>query len=384
MRWSLPAVLLALLAAGCSSIPNSGPSASDVQAEQTAPVQRFELVDLDMNVARALGQRRADKSISSFGDYRPSTQLRIGIGDEVVVTIWEAAAGGLFSAPLVAEKFTAGSKSATIPPQVVDRDGTITVPYAGAVHVAGQTPREVQDVVEKALEGKAIQPQVLVDVPQSPGNTATVLGEVVAGRRVPLSVKGDRVLDVVAEAGGVRAPVSESFVELTRGDRTARVALSRVVNDHREDIYVRPGDVLTVVRDPQTFIAYGATNRNSEIPFDAEGINLNQAIAKAMGLSDDRADPNGVFVFRFEPERIARSLRPDSQLIQPGKLTPFVYRLNLHDPNSLFVAQAFPIFNHDVLYVSNAPLTDVAKVLQIFNLAVTPAATAAEVYSVAR
>jgi polysaccharide biosynthesis/export protein len=329
-----------------------------------------------------LGSRRADKSIASFGDYRPSSQLRIGVGDQVTVTIWEAAAGGLFSAPLVTSQFTTGSKSATIPPQIVDREGMITVPYAGAVHVAGHTPREVQAAVEQALEGKAIQPQVLVDVTRSPGNTATVLGEVVTGARVPLSANGDRVLDVIAMAGGVKAPVNDSFVELTRGSRTARVALTRVVADHREDIYVQPGDVLTVIRDPQNFIAYGATGRNEQVPFDAEGINLSQALAKAAGLEDSRADPSGVFVFRFEPESVARALRPNSPLIQPGKLTPFVYQLNLRDPNSLFVAQAFPIFNRDVLYVSNAPLTDFQKVMEVFNLAVSPAASAASIYSV--
>jgi polysaccharide export outer membrane protein len=283
---------------------------------------------------------------------------------------------------LVTDKFTTGSKSATIPPQVVDRDGVITVPYAGPVHVAGHTPREVQAAVEQALEGKAIQPQVLVSVTRSPSNTASVLGEVVVGARVPLSTNGDRILDVLALAGGVKAPVNESFVELTRGDRTARVALTRVVNDHREDIYVRPGDVLTVIRDPQTFIAYGATGRNAEIPFDADGINLSQAVAKAAGLQDSRSDPSGVFVFRFEPESVARRLRPNSPLIQPGKLTPFVYQLNLRDPNSMFVAQTFPIFNRDVVYVSNAPLTDIQKVMEVFNLAVTPAASAASIYSV--
>jgi polysaccharide export outer membrane protein len=382
MRLRFLALICVLALAGCSAIPSQGPSASDIASERSAPVQRFELVDLDMNVAKALGARRADKTIASFGDYRPSTQLRIGIGDEVAVTIWEAAAGGLFSAPLVTDKFTTGSKSATIPPQVVDRDGVITVPYAGPVHVAGHTPREVQAAVEQALEGKAIQPQVLVSVTRSPSNTASVLGEVVVGARVPLSTNGDRILDVLALAGGVKAPVNESFVELTRGDRTARVALTRVVNDHREDIYVRPGDVLTVIRDPQTFIAYGATGRNAEIPFDADGINLSQAVAKAAGLQDSRSDPSGVFVFRFEPESVARRLRPNSPLIQPGKLTPFVYQLNLRDPNSMFVAQTFPIFNRDVVYVSNAPLTDIQKVMEVFNLAVTPAASAAEIYSV--
>jgi len=381
-----PALALAsaLTIAGCASVPTEGPSASDIVSERSAPVQRFELVDLDMNVAQVLAGRRADKTIASFGDYRPSSQLRIGVGDQVTVTIWEAAAGGLFSAPLVTDKFSTGSKSATIPPQIVDRDGMITVPYAGQVHVAGHTPKEVQAAVEQALEGKAIQPQVLVDVTRSPANTASVLGEVVQGARVPLSVKGDRILDVIAEAGGVKAPVSETFIELTRGKRTARVALSRVVADHREDIYVQPGDVITVVRDPQTFIAYGATGRNAEIPFDAEGINLNQAIAKAAGLLDYRADPEGVFLFRFEPESVARVLRPNSPLVQPGKLTPFVYRLNLRDPNSLFVAQRFPIFNKDVIYVSNAPLSDVQKVMEIFNLAVTPAASAASIYSVTK
>jgi polysaccharide export outer membrane protein len=79
---------------------------------------------------------------------------------------------------------------------------------------------------------------------------------------------------------------------------------------------------------------------------------------------------------------VARALRPNSPLIQHGKLTPFVYQLNLRDPNSLFVAQTFPIFNKDVLYVSNAPLTDLQKVMDVFNLAVTPAASAASIYSV--
>src|ERR1700753_251582 len=185
MRLRFLALISVLAAAGCSAIPSQGPSASDITAERSAPVQRFELVDLDMSVAKVLGTRRADKTIASFGDYRPSTQLRIGIGDEVSVTIWEAAAGGLFSAPLVTDKFTTGSKSATIPPRAVDRDGVITVPYAGPVHVAGHTPREVQAAVEQALEGKAIQPQVLVSVTRSPSNTASILGEVVVGARVP-------------------------------------------------------------------------------------------------------------------------------------------------------------------------------------------------------
>ena len=56
---------------------------------------------------------------------------------------------------------------------------------------------------ERKPEGKAIQPQVLVSVVRSVSNSVTVSGEVVNGARVPLSTKGDRVLDVIAASAGI-------------------------------------------------------------------------------------------------------------------------------------------------------------------------------------
>jgi polysaccharide export outer membrane protein len=362
--------------AGCSSISGTGPSAGDIVEEAgTESAPRYELVDIDPTIVETLRQRGPDSFLAHFGDYRPSVEPRIGIGDTVTVTIWEAGSGGLFSAPLVADRFSAGSKSATIPDQVVGRDGAITVPYAGRIPVAGRTTRDVQTIIEHALQGKAIQPQVLVNVAHSVSNTVTVTGEVVNGARVPLSVKGDRVMEVIAAAGGIRAPVNETYVQLSRGDVTERVAMTRVSSDPKENIYMRANDVLTLIRDPQTFIVYGATGKNEEIPFDAEGINLAQALAKAGGLLDSRADPAGVFVFRYEPEEVARALRPNSPLVQHGHSTPIVYRLNLREANSLFVAQSFHVLNRDLLYVSNAPITDLQKAMEIFAMFTAPAYT---------
>ncbi|MGO9686506.1 MAG: polysaccharide biosynthesis/export family protein, partial [Beijerinckiaceae bacterium] len=322
--WAAAPVFLA----ACSAIPNSGPSADDiVQQAGTTTLPRYEVVDIDSSVVDILRQPGPDRFLAHFGDYRPSVEPRIGVGDGVSVTIWEASAGGLFSAPLVGDKFSTGSKSATIPDQVVGRDGAISVPYAGRIHVAGRTTRDVQTIVERALEGKAIQPQVLINVTRSVSNSVTVTGEVVNGARVPLTIAGDRIMDVIAAAGGLRAPVNETYVQLSRGSTVVRVPMTRVASDSRENIYLRGNDVLTLIRDPQTFIAYGATGKNAEIPFDAEGINLSQALAKAGGLIDIRSDPAGVFVFRYEPDRVVRVLRPGSPLIEPGRLTPVVYRL---------------------------------------------------------
>ncbi|HWG04145.1 MAG TPA: polysaccharide biosynthesis/export family protein [Beijerinckiaceae bacterium] len=374
-----------LFLAGCSSIPSVGPSTSDV-VQQTATTSdvRYELIDIDQPTVDILRHRRSAESLASFGDFRPSVDTRIGIGDSVSVTIWEAAAGGLFSGPLVSDRFSTGSNSSTLPEQIVGSDGSISVPYAGRIHVANRTTAQVQGVIEAALQGKAIQPQVLVNVTRPVSNTVTVVGDSSGGAVVPLSVKGNRVLDVIAAAGGIRTPVNETYVELARGGRVVAVPLSRVTSDPHQNIFLRPNDTLTLRHDPQMFMAYGATGGNAEIPFDADGINLAQALSKAGGLQDNRADPNGVFVFRFESPAVVRALRPESPLLGTNQPIKVVYRLSMRDPASLFMAQQFQILNRDLVYVSNAPLTDIQKVMQIFDMALSPAASSASIYSVSK
>ena len=381
MRSSVVLLAGVVALAGCSSLPADGPLARDVVEQARdggtpAGARRYEVVDIDSAAVSVLRRRLPDGFSAHFGDYRPSADLRIGVGDYVSVTVWEAGANGLFSAPLATDRFSTGAKSATVPDQAVGRDGMITVPYAGRIQARGLTTAAVQAEVEKALEGKAIQPQVLVNISRSVSNTVTVTGEVAGGARVPLTQKGDRVLDVVATAGGVRAPVNETMVRLSRGATTVSVPMARVVGSPRENVYVQPGDVLTLVRDPQSFLAYGATGRNEKIPFDADSVSLAEALAKVGGILDYRADPAGVFVFRYEPPTIARELRPGSPLLRNGWV-PVVYRLNLRDPASLFLAQSFRVFNKDVLYVSNAPFTELQKVFDVFNTVSSPLATGA-------
>ncbi|WP_244475748.1 polysaccharide biosynthesis/export family protein, partial [Methylobacterium sp. Leaf466] len=315
--------------------------------------------------------RALDSLLASFGDRRPALEPVIGVGDYVAVSVWEAGSGGLFSGPLVADRFSAGSKSAMIPEQVVSRDGAISVPYAGRIQVAGRRTQDVQSLIESELAGKAIQPQVLVSVTRPISQSVTVTGEVAAGARVPLSGKGDRILDVVAGAGGVKAPVNETFVRLSRGNLTATVPMTTIVSNPRENIFLRPNDVLTLVRDPQTFLAVGALGNATEIPFSAEGITLAQALAKSRGLSDNLADPAGAFIFRFEPASAVRRLKPDSPLLATN-LVPVVYRINMRDPNSLFLTQAFRMRNRDLIYVSNAPFSEVQKVLSVFSTVASP------------
>lgn len=383
MRLTLSAIALSLVVSGCAMLPSAGPSASavvDSAVSDDSTDARYVLVEVTQDVARAVSGRAQDATLAGFGDYRGAVDQRIGVGDVVTITIWEAGSGGLFSAaPIGLERGQPGSRAASIPEQTVGRDGAVTVPYAGRVRAAGRTTADIQREIERALEGKAIQPQVLVTVVRPVANTVTVLGEAAGGGRVPLSPKGDRVLDVIATAGGSRAPVNESFVQLSRGSRTARVSLTRVVSDPRENIFVRPGDVLTIVRDPQTFLAHGATGRNAEVPFEGDSLTLAQALTKAGGLLDYRADPNGVFLFRFEPERVVRRFAEIPPGARVGDRVKVVYHFKMRDADTMFLASQFRVFNRDLLYVSNAFLSDAQKVTTLFNTIASPVATTANV-----
>jgi polysaccharide export outer membrane protein len=46
-----------------------------------------------------------------------------------------------------------------------------------------------------------------------------------------------------------------------------------------------------LIRLPQTFNVFGATGRNAEIPFDADTINLAEALGKSQGLHEALAKP---------------------------------------------------------------------------------------------
>jgi polysaccharide export outer membrane protein len=367
--------LLACLVAGCSALPTAGPTARDVKHQEVENNEtRFDLVDIDDNVVTALRAQPKESFQARFKKYGKPPQPKIGVGDAVVVSIWEAAGGGLFGASPT-DHVSTGSRSVTIPEQFVTQDGAISVPFGGRIPVAGRLPVEVQRTIEQRLAEKAIEPQVIVTVTKSIANSATVTGEVVAGARLPLSIRGDRLLDLIAAAGGAKSPVYETFVRLSRNGITATIPMEALVSDPAENIYVQPGDVLTLVRLPQSFTVFGATGANSQIPFTAEKMTLVEALAKAGGLQDQRADPAGVFLFRFEPPRVITALGRPQLGSGPEGSSPVVYRLDLRQAKSYFLAQRFPLDDKDILYVANADLNEIQKFFTLLNTLTGPVIT---------
>ena len=365
-----------LLGAGCAhlpeSLPTSGPSATLItQAGEAARDSGIQLVPITTAVAQTIRARRQQDSFaSSLGTASPRDQ-RAGTGDGLEISVWEAPPAMLFGVTATDPRLLAGTAVVThLPPQVIDADGTISVPFAGRIKAANATPREIERTIATRLRGKTNQIQVLARIASNSSANVTVVGEVRNSSRVGLTPAGERLLDVLASAGGVTQPVNKVTLQVTRGKELRAMPLAAVIGDPQQNIVMQPGDVLTALYQPYAFSVLGAAGRNDEIAFEANGLNLGQALARAGGVNDNRADRRGVFIFRFE-EGAAIDWKGHVAMTSNGRV-PVIYQLNLEDPASLLVAQQFPVEDKDVLYVSNAPAAEFQKFLNMVSSIATP------------
>jgi len=209
----------------------------------------------------------------------------------------------------------------------------------------------------------------LVSVSRNATSNVTVVGEVTQSLRMPLTARGERVLDALAAAGGVRQPLGKITIQLSRADQVLTMPLDQIVQDPKQNVILESGDVLAALYQPLSFTALGATGKNDEINFEAQGITLAQALGRVNGLQDARSDARGIFIFRFEE----RSLVPAGAQplpTTPEGTVPVIYRMDLKDPRSFLIAQDFPMHNKDVMYVANASSAELQKFLTILTTAV--------------
>lgn len=374
---------LAMALSGCAIMSASGPSARSInKVERDHLVNDFDIKVIDVTdvVVRDI-IAKTHKSLFSedLGEGRPIGSV-IGQGDVLDIAIWEAPPATLFGSSgsdlrLGSSSSGALARGTSLPEQMVDSDGQVTIPFIGRVRAAGRTPQEIAQTIASRLTGKAHQPQAIVRLSRNAAANVTVVGEVANSARVPLTSRGERVLDVLATAGGVRQPVGKMTIQITRGMKVSSLPMETVIRDPRQNVRLEPDDVMTLLFQPYSFTALGAIGRNDELPFEATGLTLVQALGRIAGLQDLRADVKGVFIFRFEDPNVLDPATRGTERLTPDGKVPVIYRINMKDPSTLFIAQSFPIRDKDVLYVSNAPLADIQKFVNVIYSTFLPVAT---------
>ena len=386
--------LLALLALSGCDLPTSGPRGEAIEWKATVRLTQHDskplpycLVPVTPRVVDVVARHR-ERLAGRLADNRGPTGVQIGVGDVLSVTLFESAAGGLFF-PL--EGGLRNGNFLTLPPQIVDEKGDITIPYAGAIRARDRTAQEIQAAIVNALKDRALEPQAVVTVVERRYGMITLIGEIGVGvgasgagssgagggsggftaggggARIPASLSGERVLDVIARAGGIRWSGQDLWVLVERNHKIAIAPFEALVFEPANNIFVHAQDTIYVYREPQTFLAFGATGRQGQVPFGSWRLSMAEALANAGGLLDERAEPRWVFLYRAERQHVAQELDPRCATTD-GPFVPVIYEVDLRDPPSMFLVTQFPMRNKDVIYISNSRSVESSKFMDYIRL----------------
>ncbi len=375
-RCALAAALLsAAVLAGCNQFPSAAPTVGEFRAD-AAPAQHFLVIDLDP-AALAMLAATPGEVAGAYDAIRYTPQAVLVPGDSVGVTLYDLGAVPLFGGSAAPEAGTdtgagaipAGAHGTTLPTQLVEADGTITIPFAGRVHVGGLTLLAASQRVVAALAGRATTPQAVVSLVGASLDVATVGGDVAHPAQVPLTLRGERILDALALAGGARDQPYNCEVQLVRHGRRVRIGLQRIVDDPAANLVLAPGDSLFVLHAPRSFLVLGAALKVSQYSFETERVTLAEAVAHGGGPSELTANISQVFLLRSEPPALVRRLLAGVPNAAPVPEAPVAvaYHVDLRHGGGYFLAQTMQMRDKDIVLMTNANELQLQKALNVIR-----------------
>lgn len=346
------AAVAALSVIAACGLPRPGPNKSEIFAGSVLRDGDAFVMVVDDRVNRIAGVTPALGFSAGFEQADILGSDTIQPGDILGLTIWENVDDGLL--------VPVGQNATVLEEVQVDGAGNIFVPYAGRIRAAGTTPEAVRLAISEKLEEQTPDPQVQVRRLAGDGSTVAVSGTVGAQGVYPIERPTRTLAAMLARAGGVTITPEIAQVTVVRDNHTGTIWYADLYDHPAHDIALRAGDRILVEADTRNFTALGATGTQAVVPFESQTISAIEAIASVGGLSSTAADPTGVFVFRNEPEAIARQLTGVPDLVGTQRV---IYVLDLTQPNGMFMARDFAIRDEDTVYVTEAPFTQFSRVI---------------------
>lgn len=210
-------------------------------------------------------------------------------------------------------------------------DGTVTIPYAGAVKVEDLTVDQATIAVTKLLGSTVLaRPQVILTVEAFKARQVEVAGAVKTPGVYPLQSDRTTVKDALVRSGGLQdlsSPRAQIHRQVAGQQQVIEVDLERIYRgDLVADLELRPGDHLYIPPAESVFID-GQVQKPGAIAY-RDGMTLTQAIAQA-GSTLGTARQSAVYILRGNEKvpvnykRILRgeeadvSLRPSDRVYVP-------------------------------------------------------------------
>ena len=345
------AIACGLGVAGCAALPGDGPWMGGAGSASTEALP-FDVIDLTPTTVVAFRPPASVDRPSITSTLSAGARVAVAPGDVLRVRIYEAYAGNIFP--------TIQSPGADLGSQRVGDDGNINVPYVGVVRVAGLDLPEIERRIVQQIGTKAQDPQVIVEIVADRTHTVMVSGDVKTPGRVSVLEGVRSVIDAINARGGPAAtggggggpaPGANQFEVVLR--RQGQVILTAQYSDllAGADVGIQKGDEIVVRASSKQFTVLGAVMKAGNYELTKSNLTLLEALGQVSGLRDERANKTGVYVFRM------------GDLLNNPTAKARVFRLDLQQPVSIFVAQQFGMQARDVVYVSNSPLHEYDKIL---------------------
>jgi len=346
-RTILVMLLAALALTGCQ-LPRSGPMLS----EMTGAHDDKDVIV--MPVSRELAQQsRVPETVDFPVRYRDLTQAgfdSLAPGDGINVKVWERGGLGVFAAD--------PSGVSDLGNQVVDRSGHVQFPIIGKFRAGGRTLGQLHDALVEWLSKLVVGADVSVTrAADARGQMVTVQGNLTKPGMYPITQTSQRLSSALAQAAPVQENPEQLIISLRRDNQVASVRLSDIYRNQNNDILLRSGDVITAYESKEFLTVLGAAGTQGRVAISKRNYTVLDALADSRGLDDKLADPRSVFL--FTPAKAGVEGKPD--------LLPVVYQFDLTRPEQVALAREFTVREGQAIYISDAPFTQVQKVLSAFR-----------------
>jgi polysaccharide export outer membrane protein len=341
-------VLFAGLALTGCTLPRSGPMLSELQSAN----ENKDIVI--MPVTRELAQASNEAIHADFpARYRDASQVefdRLVPGDGIDVTVWERDGLGVFAANAAGVSDLGNSE--------IDRTGALYLPMIGKIRAAGLTLAQLHDVIIARMSKLIIGSDVSVSRTSGRGQMVTVQGNLAKPGMYPITQTSQRLSSALALAAPMQTNPEQLMITVRRNNGVASVRLSDLYRNQRNDILLRAGDVITAHDIREYLTVLGAIGNPARIAISKRNYSVLDALGDAKGLDDKAADPRSVFLF------------------SPGKLgakgaietRPTVFQFDFTRPEQVALASQFTVREGEAIYISDAPFTQVQKVLSAFRV----------------
>lgn len=341
-------LLSALTLTGCQ-LPRSGPMLS----EMTGAHDDKDVVV--MPASRELARASQVPEVSDFPvTYRDLTQAgfdRLVPGDGINVKVWERGGLGVFAAD--------PSGVSDLGNQEIDRTGYVSFPILGKFRAADSTLGQLHDAIVQRLSKLVVGADVSVTrAADARGQMVTVQGNLTKPGMYPITQTAQRLSSALAQAAPVQTNPEQLVISLRRDNQVASVRLSDIYRNQNNDIMLRPGDVITAYDSREYLTVLGAAGNQGRVAISKRNYSVLDALADSRGLDDKLADPRSVFL--FTPAKAGVQGKPD--------LLPVVYQFDLTRPEQVALAREFTVHEGQAIYISDAPFTQVQKVLSAFRV----------------